>query len=64
MWCSLLQRMDKTQSCLHSVFFQIVGNGLVNILNGRYGNDQLDLHFNPYAPALAALRTRSRKPSK
>ena len=59
----LLQRIDKAKRHGLICFSQIVGNGLVNIPVGLLArDDRLDLHA--LAAGLAALRTRSRSPSK
>jgi hypothetical protein len=48
---------------LLSTFAEVVGNRIVNVPVGQLTrNDRLGRH--PRAPSLAALRTRSRSPSK
>ncbi|MNY72292.1 hypothetical protein D3C86_2108090 [compost metagenome] len=60
---SLFQGVNEAERSLFSTFAEIVGNRVVNVPVGQFArNDKFGRH--PRAPALAALRTRSRSPSK
>ena len=60
---SLLQRIDEADCHGFARLTQVVGDGLVHIPVGLLTrDDRLDLHA--LAAGLAALRTRSRSPSK
>ena len=60
---SLLQGINEAERRLLSTFAEVVGNRIVNVPVGQLTrNDRLGRH--PRAPSLAALRTRSRSPSK
>ena len=59
----LLQRIDKAECDGFGGFSQVVGNSIIDIPVGLLARDDgLGLHA--LATGLAALRTRSRRPSK
>ena len=59
----LLDGINEAERCLLSVFAEVLGNRVINVPVGQFTRYHW-LGRHPRALSLAALRTRSRRPSK